>query len=109
MIGDEDGLVAGRENGRPDRISGDPLGGLFDAAADEAAPILPQDTIARAFELARSGGYASVDSIAEQLKAERLQGVDVRLFDASIRKSLRQACAEGRIALLRQGRVADRT
>ena len=79
--------------------------GLFASAESEVAAIAAPDTVARAFELARSGLYATIDAIAGQLKAEQMAEVEVLLFDATIRKALRQACAEGRMALLRQGRI----
>jgi hypothetical protein len=81
--------------------------GLFEGAEPEvveAAAAAP-DTIARAYELARGGLHPTIELIAEQLKAERLEAVDARLFDPAIRKSLRQACADGRIAMLARART----
>jgi hypothetical protein len=69
--------------------------GLFDAALPPEPSPHPT-MVERAFELARGGAYVTIEQIAEQLKAERYEGVDGLLFEASIRTALRQACAEGR-------------
>ena len=92
-----------RSRMRRPRLAAD--AGLFASAESEIAAIAAPGTVARAHELARSGLYATIDAIAGQLKAEQMAEVDVLLFDAAIRKALRQACAEGRMALLRQGRA----
>jgi hypothetical protein len=55
-------------------------------------------TLERAFELARSGSCRTIEEIAARLKLEHQDAVDAHLFGSSIRKELRQACAEGRIA-----------
>jgi hypothetical protein len=87
------------------------------AAADASSPPLPLDaeaddpglpaearqerrltTVERAFELARTGSCRTIEEIAAQLKLENQEAVDAHLFGSSIRKDLRQACAEGRIA-----------
>jgi hypothetical protein len=67
-------------------------------AAAEAAPVRRLSTVERAFELARTGSCRTIEEIAAQLKSEHLEAVDAHLFGSSIRKDLRQACAEGRIA-----------
>jgi len=64
-------------------------------------------TIERAFELARSGSCRSIDEIARRLKQEQLDNVDAHLGGASIRKDLRQACAESRSLRLRPDEPAD--
>jgi hypothetical protein len=55
-------------------------------------------TLERAFELARAGSCRTIEEIAARLKLENQEAVDAHLFGSSIRKDLRQACAEGRIA-----------
>jgi hypothetical protein len=79
--------------------------GLFEAAEPEIEAAAAPDTIVRAYELARGGLHPTIELIAEQLKAEGLEGVDAKLFDPAIRKSLRQACADGRIAMLARART----
>lgn len=69
--------------------------GLFDAAP-AAAPLPLCSTVERAFELARGGTCTTIDQICDQLKAERRESVEELLFEDSIRKALRQACAEAR-------------
>jgi len=56
----------------------------------------PTATIERAFELARSGSCRSIEEIAHRLKQEQAENVDAHLGGTSIRKDLRQACAERR-------------
>ena len=68
------------------------------ALAADPAPLRPLSTVERAFELARTGGCRTIEELADQLKSEHLEAVDAHLFGSSIRKDLRQACAEGRIA-----------
>jgi hypothetical protein len=76
----------------------------LDAAADD--PVPPAEarqarrltTVERAFELARAGSCRTIEEIAAQLKLENQEAVDAHLFGSAIRKDLRQACAEGRIA-----------
>jgi hypothetical protein len=65
---------------------------------DEARPSPPRRlaTIERAFELARSGSCRTVDEIVRRLKQEQMDKVDAHLGGASIRKELRQACAQSR-------------
>ena len=64
-------------------------------------------TIERAFELARSGSCRSIDEIARRLKQEQLDNVDAHLGGSSIRKDLRQACAQSRSLRLRPDEPAD--
>ncbi|HEX8527686.1 hypothetical protein [Allosphingosinicella sp.] len=59
-------------------------------------------TIERAFELARSGSYRTIDEIARRLKQEQLDNVDAHLGGTSIRKELRQICAEMRSLRMKQ-------
>ena len=59
-------------------------------------------TVERAFELARSGSYRTIDEIARRLKQEQLDNVDAHLGGTSIRKDLRQICAEMRSLRLKQ-------
>ena len=61
--------------------------------ATEAAP--PPDH-RRAFELARSGSCRTIEEIVRRLKQEHMDKVDAHLGGASIRKELRQACAQSR-------------
>jgi hypothetical protein len=76
-----------------------PLAGADDPAVPvEARPARRLTTVERAFELARAGSCRTIEEIAAQLKLENLEAVDAHLFGSSIRKELRQACAEGRIA-----------
>jgi hypothetical protein len=93
MIGEDDKKMAGAE------------GSLFDSPGADPAGAVTRDTVARAFELAHSGLYTTMEAITGQLKSEGLEAVDALLFDAAIRKALRQACAEARIALLRRDRI----
>jgi hypothetical protein len=53
-------------------------------------------TIERAFELARSGSCRTIEEIVRRLKQEHMDKVDAHLGGASIRKELRQACAQSR-------------
>jgi hypothetical protein len=53
-------------------------------------------TIERAFELARSGSCRSIEEIVKRLRQEQMDQVDAHLGGHSIRKELRQACAESR-------------
>jgi hypothetical protein len=69
--------------------------GLFPSAPPSEPPPAP-NTEDRAFELARSGSYVTIEQIVDQLKVEQHERVDALLFDPGIRLALRQACAEGR-------------
>ena len=53
-------------------------------------------TLERAFDLARSGSYATVNDIRMQLRAERYDQVDAHLSGPSIARQLRQLCVEAR-------------
>ena len=53
-------------------------------------------TLERAFDLARSGDYASVNDIRVQLKRERFDQVEAHLSGHSIGRQLRAICAEAR-------------
>jgi hypothetical protein len=62
----------------------------------EPDPGPPPTTIERAFTLAAEGRHGSIEDIADQLKAESRESVDAELADVSVRRALRQVCAEGR-------------
>lgn len=53
-------------------------------------------TLERAFELARSGEYASASEIRRQLKAEGYQDADKQLYGQSIVSQLRKICIEAK-------------
>jgi hypothetical protein len=59
-------------------------------------------TVERAYELARSGSCRTIEEIARQLKSERQEAVDAHLGGSSIRRDLRQICAESRMQRLRE-------
>ena len=61
-----------------------------------SAPPRRLATIERAFELARSGSCRTIEEIVRRLKQEQMDQVDAHLGGSSIRKELRQACAESR-------------
>lgn len=48
-----------------------------------------QSTVARAFEIARSGTCRTVDELRKRLKAERYESVDSHLSSGSLSKQLR--------------------
>ena len=52
----------------------------------------PPTTLERAFALARSGDYESVDDIRRQLKKERFDQVEAHLAGHSINRELRALC-----------------
>jgi hypothetical protein len=52
--------------------------------------------IERAFELARSGEYATIDDIRKRLKSERYSQVDAHLAGISVRRQLLDLCREAR-------------
>ena len=52
----------------------------------------PPSTLERAFALARSGDYASVNDIRQQLKRERFEQVEAHLAGHSINRELRLLC-----------------
>jgi hypothetical protein len=52
--------------------------------------------IERAFELARSGDYATIDDIRKRLKSERYSQVDAHLAGTSVRRQLLDLCREAR-------------
>jgi hypothetical protein len=61
------------------------------------APRLPATTtVERAFQLARTGSYRTIEDIGRQLKQEQKEAVDAHLAGASIRRDLRQICADTR-------------
>jgi len=53
-------------------------------------------TLERAFELARSGDYATVQPIRARLKAEGFPQVEAHLSGHSISRQLRKLCDEAR-------------
>ena len=53
-------------------------------------------TLERAFDLARSGDYASVGDIRLRLKDERFEHVEGNLAGSSIKRQLRKLCDEAR-------------
>ena len=53
-------------------------------------------TLERAFELARSGQYATVADIRLHLKRERYDSVEAHLQGQSIQRQLRKLCDEAR-------------
>ncbi len=55
-----------------------------------------QTTLERAFALARSGEYATVDEIRSRLKAERHDQVEGHLAGPSINRQLAKLCLESR-------------
>jgi len=56
----------------------------------------PITTIERAFELARSGRFASVSDIRLALRRERFDQVEAHLAGSSIARQLRALCDEAR-------------
>lgn len=64
--------------------------------ATNGSPGRRLSTVERAFELARSGNCRSIEEIVRRLKQEQMDQVDAHLGGSSIRKDLRQACAESR-------------
>jgi chaperonin GroEL (HSP60 family) len=50
----------------------------------------------RAYELARTGACRSVEEIAKRLKQEQYESVETHLGGSSLRKELRQLCADAR-------------
>jgi hypothetical protein len=52
----------------------------------------PPPTVARAFELARSGDHTNVVSIKRQLKTEQCMDVDAQLSGPSLQAQLRKIC-----------------
>jgi hypothetical protein len=55
-------------------------------------------TIERAFELARTGKFHSVEEIRKRLLKEHHDQVDSHLSGPMIRRQLRRACTEARAA-----------
>ena len=55
-------------------------------------------TLERAFALARSGDYATVNDIRLKLKSERLDQVDAHLAGPALARQLRRLCEEARRA-----------
>jgi hypothetical protein len=53
-------------------------------------------TLERAFALARSGDYATVEDIRKRLRSERHDSVDAHLSGPSVRKQLLKLCNEAR-------------
>lgn len=56
----------------------------------------PITTLERAFELARSGRFASVSDIRLALRRERFDQVEAHLAGSSIARQLRALCQEAR-------------
>ncbi|HEY0411626.1 MAG TPA: hypothetical protein VGD66_00615 [Allosphingosinicella sp.] len=73
----------------------------------EPEPARRLSTVERAFELARTGSCRTIEEIAAQLKLEQQDAVDAHLAGTSIRKDLRQICAEGRTARVRRAEEAS--
>ena len=63
---------------------------------DQNRPERRRSTVERAYELAREGSCRSIEDIARQLKQERLDNVDAHLGGNTIRRDLRQLCAQAR-------------
>lgn len=63
--------------------------------------------VERAFELARSGACRSIEEIARRLKQEQYESVDTHLGGTSLRKELRQLCAESRAQRARPDESID--
>ena len=55
-----------------------------------------QTTLERAFDLARSGEFTSVEEIRRKLKQERFDQVEAHLAGASINRQLRRICDAAR-------------
>lgn len=55
-----------------------------------------QTTLERAFALARSGEFATVNEIRTKLKAERHDQVEAHLAGPSIKRQLARLCTESR-------------
>lgn len=55
-----------------------------------------QDMLERAFALARSGEFASVNDIRVRLRTEKFEQVDAHLAAPSLARQLRALCAEAR-------------
>jgi hypothetical protein len=62
------------------------------------APMQDVTTLERAFMLARSGDYATVNDIRARLKAERHDQVEAHLAGPAIKRQLAALCAESRRA-----------
>lgn len=60
----------------------------------------PIGTVQRAFELARSGGYASVAEIRAQLIRERFTSVNEHLTGPSLRRDLAKLCKDARAGVV---------
>ncbi|HEX8644132.1 MAG TPA: hypothetical protein VF702_09495 [Allosphingosinicella sp.] len=65
---------------------------------DSSRPGAPRrlSILERAFELARTGACRSVEEIAKRLKQEQYESVETHLGGSSLRKELRQLCADAR-------------
>ncbi len=63
---------------------------------ESATPSRRLSTVERAFEIARSGSCRTIEDIARRLKQEQQDNVDAHLGGTSIRKELRQICAQSR-------------
>jgi hypothetical protein len=57
----------------------------------EAGAIVTDGTIARAFELARSGSYVSLEAVRKQLKKEGYSMINEHLAGPSFQKQLNAA------------------
>lgn len=60
--------------------------------------MLAMNLLERAFVLARSGDYATVDALRTQLRAERFDKVDAHLSAPTLARQLRSLCIEARRA-----------
>lgn len=60
--------------------------------------MIAPNLLERAFALARSGEYATVNDIRLQLRAERFDQVDAHLSAPSLARQLRALCVEARTA-----------
>lgn len=54
----------------------------------------PSSCIERAYELARTGDYATVTEIKSQLRRERYAEVDTHLYGLGLRRELMRLCEE---------------
>jgi hypothetical protein len=67
-----------------------------DAPLPQPDAVPARSTVERAFQLARTGSYRTIEEISRQLKEERQEAVDAHLAGSSIRKDLRQICVDTR-------------
>lgn len=58
--------------------------------------MLPMNLLERAFVLARTGEYATVNDLKRALRAERFEQVDAHLAAPSLARQLRSLCVGAR-------------